>query len=246
MKHRGPVTEPDWLFDPEAYAARGRVRKPRPPEDDDTDSNPYGDDWGTYRIDPGRARVKWIDKVGQRSGGRYNTVLVIRGSTPQKVDHEIQKFLEMHHGAKKIIEVVKKTREGGKNPHVGLVFVLDRHKHGFEQAFAESAKTTRQILEGIQSSKPQIYQSYRQWDWETLQGAAKKVADRNHLDAPLSQLIEETFTVLRQAANTQAKSRAIMEQWGTTDPRDLEYIQYTAERLNEAADAQQRATRNNR
>lgn len=140
---KGIINEVGFPEDPEEYDAMlgGRGRRPRPepdypeePEDPYADYNRKQDAADKkYRKD---VNVQYVNKEGMAPNGeRYNGAFIVHSKTPQQGDHEVYKFNDVHWGAKKIVDTVKKKPESPDGAFVTVVYYVDNHKHGYWTPF---------------------------------------------------------------------------------------------------------------
>lgn len=199
--------------DPETWPAySGHPNDPRDPprrgrqEPDDYDREPYNpmDDY-YKKQDAAQAKynkevkVEYSDKEGVAPNGeRYNSAFVVRASNPYQGDNEIRKFEDLHWGAKKIVDTVKKEPSNEGEPYITAVYYVDNHKYGTWRPWKDEAPTQKpltfenpveqfgKVLEGISQEDlanvlchriemryPDIYKKY---DYDAMYNAVDDVA----------------------------------------------------------------------
>lgn len=203
---KGIVNEAHYPEDPDEYEAMfGARRKPKRMEPDEP-QEPYNP-WDEHyrRQDAAQAKynkevkVEYSDKEGVAPNGeRYNSAFVVRASNPYQGDNEIRKFEDLHWGAKKIVDTVKKEPSNEGEPYITVVYYVDNHKYGTWRPWKDEAPTQKpltfenpveqfgKVLEGISQEDlanvlchriemryPDIYKKY---DYDAMYNAVDDVA----------------------------------------------------------------------
>ena len=76
-----------------------------------------------------KSNIKWeTDKEGvSPNGQRYNTRILVKGTSKFDIQKEIYSFEKHHWGAKKLVDVAEKETDDG---YIGVLYIVDNHKHG--------------------------------------------------------------------------------------------------------------------
>lgn len=140
-----PVTMPgpgDPETSPAAFRQAGLlggkpIRKPSAPDDSESSSE-FEDRLNKERAVRAQQRYneEWVDEQGDspNTNQRYNTLLNIDAETAPIAEQRLKVFREMHWGAKNVVDTEFSTSPDPKRPVRLQVYILDRHKHGYEKA----------------------------------------------------------------------------------------------------------------
>jgi hypothetical protein len=149
---KGIINEAHYPEDPDEWEAMfGARRKPMRQEPDMQEPNDPMDDH-YRRQDAAQAKykkevdVQWINKEGVAPNGeRYNSAFVVKSKTASQGDNEIYKFNDLHWGAKKIVDTVKKPPSEEGEPYLTIVYYVDNHKHGYWKPWKDQEPVSKGI-----------------------------------------------------------------------------------------------------